>query len=111
MERKRPITRTWKLPPLTSLKDTMAAPSSTSVRLVGGMLPGVIPPTSAWCPVANHRHCGVRQGKERSYSANAGLLFSSIGQICCQVAVILVLMHCPVIQRTRGRSDAPREAT
>lgn len=37
---------TWNLPPLTSLKERMAAPSSARVWLIGGMLPGVMPPTS-----------------------------------------------------------------
>ena len=41
---------TWNWPARTSLKEMMAAPSSTSDRLAGGMLPGVMPPTSAWCP-------------------------------------------------------------
>ena len=42
--------RTWKAPFLTSLKERMAAPSSTRLWLLGGMDPGVMPPTSAWWP-------------------------------------------------------------
>ena len=41
---------TWKAPPLTSLKLRMAAPSSARLWLLGGMEPGVMPPTSAWWP-------------------------------------------------------------
>jgi len=41
---------TWKRPARTSLNAMMAAPSSTSRRLLGGMDPGVMPPTSAWWP-------------------------------------------------------------
>ena len=41
---------TWKVPPFTSLKLRMAAPSSTRLWLLGGMEPGVMPPTSAWWP-------------------------------------------------------------
>ena len=43
--------RAWKAPLRTSLKEMMAAPSSTSRRDVGGMDPGVMPPTSAWWPL------------------------------------------------------------
>mmetsp|Transcript_294 Transcript_294/g.1368 ORF Transcript_294/g.1368 Transcript_294/m.1368 type:complete len:216 (+) Transcript_294:1007-1654(+) len=39
------------LPATTSLNASMAAPSSAIDRENGGMDPGVIPPTSAWCPL------------------------------------------------------------
>lgn len=51
---------TWNSPARTSLKDTMAAPSSTSDLLIGGMLPGVMPPTSAWCPAPPIPTLGMR---------------------------------------------------
>ena len=38
------------VPRSTSLNDLIAAPSSAIVRENGGIDPGVIPPTSAWCP-------------------------------------------------------------
>ena len=37
-------------PSSTSLKLTISAPSSARFTDVGGMLPGKIPPMSAWCP-------------------------------------------------------------
>mmetsp|Transcript_8468 Transcript_8468/g.28071 ORF Transcript_8468/g.28071 Transcript_8468/m.28071 type:complete len:233 (+) Transcript_8468:860-1558(+) len=40
----------WNSPALTSLNALMAAPSSDISREKGGMEPGVMPPTSAWCP-------------------------------------------------------------
>eukprot|EP00982_Pelagococcus_subviridis_P008144 30817-Pelagococcus_subviridis.AAC.1 len=44
------IPSSMKTPPSTSLNVLIAAPSSASVLENGGIDPGVIPPTSAWCP-------------------------------------------------------------
>ena len=38
-------------PASTTLNETMAMPSSARVRELGGMLPGEMPPTSAWWPL------------------------------------------------------------
>ena len=40
-----------KTPPSTTLNEMMAMPSSASEREFGGMLPGEMPPTSAWWPL------------------------------------------------------------
>ena len=39
-------------PPSTSFQLSIYAPSSSIVRLSGGIDPGVSPPTSVWCPRA-----------------------------------------------------------
>ena len=57
-----------KRPASTSRALSISTPSSATVRLSGGMEPGVVPPTSAWWPRAATNQAGAA-----SPSANTGM--------------------------------------